>query len=171
MANKHTIVAAVALLALLGCAPQSGEKAKADSAAMAAADPAAARSAIEAANARAAEALNKGDIESWLTLYKSDAVVLPPNQPAWRGIDGMRAGAQAMLNEVAISGAALNVEDVKVSGDFAVETGTYTMTMTPKKGGKAMNDRGKYIVVWERQADGSWKAIRDIFNSDLPPTG
>ena len=171
MGNKHTIMTALALLALLGCAPQSNEKATADSAAMAAADPVAARTAIDAANARSAEALNKGDVESWLTLYKSDAVVLPPNQPAWRGIDGMRAGAQAMLNAVTISGTTLTADDVKMSGDFAVETGTYTMTMTPKKGGKPINDKGKYIVVWELQPDGSWKAIRDIFNSDLAPTG
>ncbi len=171
MANKHTLVTALAMLALLGCAPQSSDKATADSVATAAADPAAVRTAIEAANVVAAEALNKGDVESWLTLYQNDAVVLPPNQPAWRGIDGMRAGAQAMLNEVTISGTTLTVDDVKTSGDFAVETGTYTMTMTPKKGGKAINDKGKYIVVWERQPDGSWKAIRDMFNSDLPATG
>jgi uncharacterized protein (TIGR02246 family) len=168
MANKY--FTALALLALLGCAPQSNDKAAADSVAMAAADPAAVRQAIDAANIRAAEALNKGDVESWLTLYKSDAVVLPPNEPAWRGVDGMRAGAQAMLNAVTISGAVLTADDVKVSGDLAVETGSYTMTMTPKKGGKALNDKGKYVVVWERQPDGSWKAIRDMFNSDLPPT-
>lgn len=170
MASKQTFTA-VALIVLMGCAPQTGEKAAADSGAAAVVDPAAARAAIDAANARASEALSKGDVESWLTLYKSDAIVLPPNQPAWRGIDGMRAGAQAMLNEVAISGVTLTADDVKMSGDFAVETGTYAMTMTPKKGGKAVNDKGKYVVVWERQADGSWKALRDIFNSDLPPTG
>lgn len=169
MANKY--FTALALLALLGCAPQSSDKAAADSVATAAVDPAAARTAIDAANALAVEALNKGDVEQWLTLYKSDAVVLPPNQPAWRGTEGLRAGAQAMLNDVAISGMALKADDVQTSGDFAVETGTYEMTLTPKKGGKVINDKGKYIVVWERQPDGSWKAIRDIFNSDLPAAG
>lgn len=171
MANKNSIFAALTVLALVGCAPPSSEKATADSAAMAAADPAVVRQAIDAANTLAANALDKGDVESWLTLYKSDAIVLPPNEPAWRGVEGMRAGAQAMLNAVTISGTTLTADDVKISGDFAVETGTYTMTMTPKKGGKAVNDKGKYIVVWERQPDGSWKAIRDMFNSDLPPTG
>jgi ketosteroid isomerase-like protein len=43
------------------------------------------------------------------------------------------------------------------------------MTMLPK-GGKAMNDVGKYVAVWKKQPDGSWKMIRDIYNSDLPPT-
>ena len=30
-------------------------------------------------------------------------------------------------------------------------------------------DDGKYIEIWKRQADGSWKIAYDIFNSDLPP--
>jgi uncharacterized protein (TIGR02246 family) len=125
---------------------------------------------IEAANVRGAEALNKGDVDSWMSLFASDAVVLPANSPAWRGTDGIRAGAQGMLSAITISGAVFRIEDVKVSGDIAVETGAYEMTSTPKKG-KAMNDKGKYITVWQRQADGSWKVIRDIFNSDLPATG
>lgn len=45
------------------------------------------------------------------------------------------------------------------------------MTMTPKTGkGKPMSDKGKYIVVLQKQADGSWKIVRDISNSDLPPS-
>ena len=29
-------------------------------------------------------------------------------------------------------------------------------------------DHGKYIEIWRRQSDGSWKVALDIFNSDLP---
>jgi len=34
------------------------------------------------------------------------------------------------------------------------------------KGAKAMHGVGKYIVVWKKQADGSYKILRDIANSD-----
>lgn len=167
--GMRRVASVVALMAVAACAP-SAEKMAADSPAAAMADPASVRQSIDSANARATEALNKGDVEGWLTLYASDAVVLPPNQPAWRGTEGLRVGAQGMLSQVTLSGMKLNIEDVKVAGDLAVETGTYEMTMTPKQG-KAINDKGKYIVVWQHQPDGSWKIIRDIFNSDLPATG
>ena len=29
-------------------------------------------------------------------------------------------------------------------------------------------DRGKFVEVWKKQADGKWKVVADIFNSDLP---
>jgi ketosteroid isomerase-like protein len=32
----------------------------------------------------------------------------------------------------------------------------------------AMHDRGKYLEVYKKQSDGTWKVIRDMFNSDLP---
>jgi ketosteroid isomerase-like protein len=32
-----------------------------------------------------------------------------------------------------------------------------------------MTDRGKYLAVWKKQADGSWKCVADMFNTDLPP--
>jgi ketosteroid isomerase-like protein len=31
-----------------------------------------------------------------------------------------------------------------------------------------MPDSGKYIEIWRKQSDGTWKLVRDIFNSDLP---
>jgi len=34
--------------------------------------------------------------------------------------------------------------------------------------GKPVNDHGKYVEVWEKQADGKWKCGTDIWNSDLP---
>ena len=53
------------------------------------------------------------------------------------------------------------------AGDLAYVSGTYEETMTDasRKPGK---DRGKYLAIFKKQADGTWKCIRDIWNSDLP---
>ena len=52
--------------------------------------------------------------------------------------------------------------------DLAVETGAYELTLQPKSG-PVIQDKGKYLTVWKRQTDGSWRIVRDINNSDLPP--
>jgi ketosteroid isomerase-like protein len=38
--------------------------------------------------------------------------------------------------------------------------------MTNPKTKKPATDKGKYLTVYEKQADGSWKAVADTFNSD-----
>ena len=35
-------------------------------------------------------------------------------------------------------------------------------------GGKPITDKGKYLEIWKKHADGSWKCVADMFNSDLP---
>jgi hypothetical protein len=43
-------------------------------------------------------------------------------------------------------------------------------TLVPKTAqGEEMTTKGKYLTVWKQQADGSWKIVRDINNSDEPP--
>jgi len=53
------------------------------------------------------------------------------------------------------------------SGDLAYITGTYEMTEN-NAGGKPQTDKGKYLEVWKKQADGSWKCVADMFSTNLP---
>jgi uncharacterized protein (TIGR02246 family) len=55
---------------------------------------------------------------------------------------------------------------VSKSGDLGFSSGTYDMTFTAN--GKPASDKGKYVTIWGKQSDGSWKVVRDIFNSDMP---
>jgi ketosteroid isomerase-like protein len=57
----------------------------------------------------------------------------------------------------------MHTVDVEFIGDTAIEHGEYTLELAAGK------DKGKFIVVWKRQNDGTWKWHVDIFNSDLPP--
>jgi ketosteroid isomerase-like protein len=31
-----------------------------------------------------------------------------------------------------------------------------------------LTEKGKYVTVYKKQADGGWKAVADIFNADAP---
>lgn len=137
-------------------------------AAAAAPDPAAVRQEIEAANARQVDAILKGDVQAAAANYADDAIFMNPGAPAAQGKAALVAVFDGMLQSTTISDVRMRTNDVVVSGDLAVEYGSYAWTLTPK-GGKAMPDSGKYMTVWRKQADGSWRIIRDINNSDVPP--
>jgi hypothetical protein len=57
------------------------------------------------------------------------------------------------------------VTDIMVSGELGVETGTYSWTIAPASGTPAP-DVGKYMHVWKRQGNGTWKVVRYVVNSD-----
>ena len=159
-------------LAALACTTK-GTSARSDSAAPAAAtlsssvDPAAVRQTIDSNNARFSAAMVKGDTATVKSLYADDALMMGANEKAVRGANEIAKSFAAMHATMKIPAFELKAQDVIVAGDYAIETGAYTMTMQPKTG-KAMPDVGKYIVVWKHQPDGSWKIIRDIYNSDQP---
>ncbi len=168
--TTRRLVAFVAMSALLvGCesGPDDEEMAEKEMAAMAAmAD--SAKAAIEAVNMAAATALVAGDVAGWSAAYADDAIVMQPDEPAWRGKAERDAKAGALVAAMSFSNVKFASTDVIVRGDLAVETGSVSYTLTPRSGGKAMDIVGKYLTVWKRQDDGSWKIIRDINNSDGP---
>jgi uncharacterized protein (TIGR02246 family) len=129
-------------------------------------DVAAVKTAIEAANAKFTAATEKGDSAAVVALYDANAIAFPPGEPAWNGTAAIGKGFGGMMGAFTIKDFTLTANDVVVGGDYAVETGTYKMTMVPKKGA-AMEDHGKYVVVWKKQADGGWKLYRDIWNTDV----
>jgi uncharacterized protein (TIGR02246 family) len=120
---------------------------------------------IEAEWSKAAAAK---DLERWVSFYADDAAVYPPGIPMVTGKDTIRKTMAAFF---ATPGVSLSLQLTKVevsrSGDLAYCSGTYTGTMNDPKG-KPVTDRGKYVVVYEKQPDGNWKCVADIYNSDLP---
>jgi len=124
-------------------------------------DVAAVRQAIEQANAKQADALNRGDSTGLVANYADDAVLMFPGEPPWRGRNEIGANGVKLIRSAKFSDVKLNTVSVDVAGDYAIETGSFEWTVTPK-GGKPMPDKGKYLTVWKKQADGSWKVYRDI---------
>ena len=126
-----------------------------------------AEQALREADAAWSKAAESKDLDKTVSYYSDDATVLPPNAAAATTKE-IRKIWQDMLASpgVAISWKATKVEVAK-SGDLGFVSGTYELTMNDASG-KPVTDKGKYVEVWEKQADGNWKCGTDTWNSDLP---
>jgi uncharacterized protein (TIGR02246 family) len=163
-------LAVVALVGMAACTTQQARRSDTTTPATAtlagapATDAAAVRQAIEAQNTRFSAAAVKGDTATIAGLYTDDAIVMAPNGPAMHGHDAIAKGF-ASMSAMKLSDLKLQTQDVIVAGDYAIETGAYDLSAQPAKA-KPVHDVGKYIVVWKKQTDGSYRLLRDIYNTD-----
>jgi uncharacterized protein (TIGR02246 family) len=125
--------------------------------------------AVEAAWVKDVATKDEGKFASY---YSSDASFLMPNMPAITGRDNIEAALKPMLADpnFALTFQATRAEASK-GGDFVYTLGTYSMTMSSPTDKKPVTDKGKYLTVYKRQANGNWKAVADMFNSDMPARG
>ncbi|HEX2450665.1 MAG TPA: SgcJ/EcaC family oxidoreductase [Gemmatimonadales bacterium] len=125
--------------------------------------------AVRAVDAEWARAFTAGDGKAVAALYATDATILPPMEPMKKGEAAKTYWIDFANN---FSGKAeLTTTAVEGRGDLAYATGTYRMSLTPKKAGaKPLPvEQGKYVEVVKKQGDGSWKIVYDIWSPDAPP--
>lgn len=122
--------------------------------------------AIRDADAQWSKTAGAGDLDGTVAYYAEDASVLAPNAPIASDKQSIRGAWASLLG----SGASISWQATKVevarSGDMAYIQGTYQLTSKDPTSNPI--DKGKFVEVWKKQADGKWKVAADIFNSDLP---
>ncbi|MBZ5632490.1 MAG: SgcJ/EcaC family oxidoreductase [Acidobacteriia bacterium] len=108
------------------------------------------------------------DIDKIVAHYAEDATVILSNAPTMAGKDAFRAGMKDFLADPKFS-LDLKTAKVDVSKDgLAYSQGTYSVTGTDAKTKKVMTEAGRYIEVYKKQADGSWKVVEDINSPEAP---
>ncbi len=107
------------------------------------------------------------DAAKWASYFTDDGAGLYPGAPTVVGKDALKAAMTPMLADpnFALTFASTHAEASK-GGDMVYSYGTYSMTMTNPKTKKPVTDHGKYLTVYTKQTDGSWKVVADTFNSD-----
>jgi uncharacterized protein (TIGR02246 family) len=118
-------------------------------------------SAIRALDEEWAKAVLQKDLERATSYYVESSSFFAPGAPLARGKDAIQKAWVGMLGTpgFALTFAPTRVE-VSRAGDLAYEIGEYQMTTNDKKG-KPQTVKAKYITVWGKQPDGSWKALVD----------
>jgi uncharacterized protein (TIGR02246 family) len=171
---SHSTRLGLAALLVLGAACQPAPKTETtsmagESAAAPAGLSAQDEAAVRAVDADWARAASAGDGNAIAALYATDATILPPMEP-------LRQGEAAKKYWVDFTNSfsgpiELTTTAVEGRGDLAYGVGKYRMSVTPKKAGaKPLPiEEGKYLEVFKKQADGSWKIIYDIWSPNAPP--
>jgi len=125
-----------------------------------------AEQAIHKVNRRFMDAYARGDAAGVAALYTDDALLPAPGAPMVRGPATVEQVLQGMMG-AGVERIELRTEDLSLEGDTADEVGTAAVHIRPR-GQDAIQDPGKYVVIWKRDGD-DWKLHVDIFNSDTPP--
>ena len=115
------------------------------------------RDELDAINTGFGEAFATGDAKRLAAFYADDARLLFHGQPAIRG----RVAIDAAMREMVAGGPAslrFVTDEVIADGSLIVDVGRI---ISP-------TGQSKYVVVYQRQADGSLRAIVDAASSDGP---
>jgi uncharacterized protein (TIGR02246 family) len=112
------------------------------------------------------------DADKIASFYAEDASVINPGLPVVTGKADILSMFRKELTDKNFSVTFPPSDKVVVSksGDMAYTQGSYTVTYTDPKTKKPMLKKGKFVEVYMKQADGNWKDVVDIGNSDGPAT-
>ncbi len=116
--------------------------------------------AMHASRERWAECVANGDAAGAAAFYKDDVAMLAPNAEPVEGRQATRAAIEAMI-DAGFQSTSMEAVETKEGGDLVVECGRYKVGL---RGGRT--DVGKYLVVQERQDDGSFRLALDMYSSN-----
>ena len=98
-------------------------------------------------------------------LFADNVSLFPPNLPA---VEGKGATMNFLKGFPKLTAFTAISADVGGRGDVAYDRGIYSFTTAPAPGAPSTSERGTYLAIEQKQADGSWKVTRDIWHSDSP---
>ncbi len=120
------------------------------------------RAAVGELGTRFVQAFLAGDMTAVGQTYAESATLLPPNAPS---VTGREAITAFMATFPQVTEFTLTDEVVEGFGNLAYVSGRYRMTLAV---GGGVVDSGKFLDIRQRQADGSWLYLVDMFNSSIP---
>lgn len=124
---------------------------------------------IEAMNKIYTQAMIDNDVDKMMSMYTDDIISMPSYQPTVKGLAKVRELSEMQAkSDWKTTHFEMNMTDVMLAENLAIEIGNYNMKMS----GPDMPewaDYGKYITIWEEQADGSIKIKVETWNTDTNP--
>ncbi len=125
------------------------------------------RDAIAKAEASFEKARAERGLEGWLSFFANDTADFVRGQPFTFTKAEMREHLQKTFDPAdQLTWKPVKI-DVAASGDLAYSLGTWQLKGKDPSGNEVAQT-GKYITVWKKQKDGSWRVVADTGTVDPP---
>jgi uncharacterized protein (TIGR02246 family) len=124
--------------------------------------------AIRANTEKFIAAWNKGDSAAYGPMIADDAILIPPDGPLVNGRDAIMA-AMAKDHDTTKYQQTATVDEVIVTGAHAYARGTWNLNPTAAAGADTKAENGRWSILYQRSADGTWLTSRWMWNQEVAP--
>jgi ketosteroid isomerase-like protein len=132
-------------------------------------DAAAVQASLIAADQAFAAATAARGLEGWMAAFESSAIQMEPDVPFTPGTEHIRAGiAPAFADTTWHLTWEPTMAFASAAGDLGYTLGTWKSTRLAANRAERVST-GKYVTIWRKQADGSWKVAFDGGSTDTSP--
>lgn len=154
MKKLYLIVSCLLIIAITGCTKKTDVKSEAE--------------ALRKADLEWSNTAGAKDADGFVAAMAENGSILPSNTTIHTGRKAIR---QWFSDISAIPGFAVSWKptraEVSESGELGYTVGTYEFQIKDKTG-NTIKDVGKYMRIWKKDQDGTWKIAFAIANTDLP---
>ena len=123
---------------------------------------------IQQADAEYMKAYQARDEMRYASFYAEDGSWYLTGHPKATGREAIQKLAPVLWKTETSSSWTTTKLEVSEAADLAYQTGTWEATEKDQKG-QSTKTIGKFVTVWAKQRDGSWKVQEDCSNPDGPP--
>ena len=127
--------------------------------------------AIRLAKTKLRDAYSKGNVNGVLSVFGDGFADLSAGLASFYGAEA-RGVLKHRLRELFAhyeARLAVTIISIRVQGPWAFDWGWHRLTLTPKSGGASTATRRRYLEVWQKGADGTWRIAIFFDNVDVPP--
>lgn len=125
--------------------------------------------AINVAKSEFRECFNLGDASRMLAIADPDLVNFSDGRPSEFGESGLHTLKTRLthLFERFAAKLVVIVIEIRLQGNVAYDYGWHDLTLTPKQGGEPIRRRDRYVDIWRKDKEGSWKLWMYMDNQDV----
>jgi ketosteroid isomerase-like protein len=106
--------------------------------------------------------IQRRDARAYAARYASDGTLFDAGQPPVPGAIAMRAIMEGAFKSDFTTSLTPEKIDASDDGSMGYVQGRFSQSYTPQPGASRVTERGHYVTVYRRQADGSLKVVQDI---------